>query len=98
MNTHICPTCQARIPAHAPGGLCPACLLQGADEPAAEVSMAPSLADVSAAFPRLEIVRLIGHGGMGFVYQARQPELDRMVALKLLSPTLRTDPAFEERT
>ena len=32
-----------------------------------------------------------------YVYQARQPELDRTVALKILSPALRRDPAFEER-
>lgn len=97
MNAKTCPICQTPIPGHAPGGLCPACVLRGADEPAQEHSEGPSLEEVAAAFPKLEILRLIGHGGMGFVYQARQPDLDRMVALKILSPALRRDPAFEER-
>jgi serine/threonine protein kinase len=34
---------------------------------------------------------------MGFVYQVRQPNLDRTVALKILSPELGRDPAFAER-
>src|SRR5437868_75642 len=33
---------------------------------------------------RFEIVRLLGEGGMGAVYQARQVAMDRMVALKLI--------------
>jgi serine/threonine protein kinase len=72
-------------------------LLRDADEATGEAGDAPSLAEVAAAFPRLEVLRLLGHGGMGFVYQVRQPDLDRMVALKILSPVLRRDPAFEER-
>ena len=36
-----------------------------------------------------EVVRLIAHGGMATVYEARQPALDRVVALKRLD--LRTD-------
>ena len=36
---------------------------------------------------RYEVVRLIGRGGMGIVYEAHDPELDRKIALKLLRST-----------
>jgi predicted Ser/Thr protein kinase len=52
---------------------------------------------VAPAFPNLEIVELIGVGGMGAVYRARQPKLDRWVALKLLPEGSGSDPAFGER-
>jgi serine/threonine protein kinase len=57
----------------------------------------PSLERVAKAFPHLEIRKLIGRGAMGFVYQARQPHLDRFVALKLLPDKLAHDPQFAER-
>ena len=38
----------------------------------------PSLEEVAAAFPDLEVLELIGRGGMSAVFRARQPRLNRV--------------------
>ena len=44
-----------------------------------------------------EVLALIGAGGMGEVYQARDTRLDRRVAVKVLTPELASDPEFRAR-
>src|SRR5712671_5585926 len=46
---------------------------------------------------RYELLKLIGQGGMGAVYKARDKELDRVVALKLIRPELAKNPEVLRR-
>lgn len=105
-----CPNCRLEIPANAPAGLCPVCaigLAQGkakspADLPTREFSgeqpdEVPSPEMLSRLLPQFEVEELIGVGGMGAVYRARQPKLDRPVALKIMSRKFARQPAFAER-
>jgi serine/threonine protein kinase len=50
-----------------------------------------------ALAPDLEVVRVLGHGSVASVYQAREPALKRLVAVKVLRPEVASDDTARRR-
>jgi serine/threonine protein kinase/WD40 repeat protein len=107
-----CANCGFGIPDNAPDGICPRCLISvgladalGAEslskEPVADPANQPSdpspVEFLAASLPSLEFLGLIGKGGMGTVYHAKNKSTNSFVAVKLLDVDSAKDATLPRR-
>src|SRR5262245_43304236 len=96
-SKHVpCPHCHSPIPLpedRAAEVVCPGC---GSSFRLHDAHLGTTTAEVRT-LGRFQVLERVGAGAYGEVWRARDPQLDRLVALKLLHPGLVSSPADRER-
>src|SRR5215471_8915884 len=96
----VCPKCGRALPADAPEGLCTKCLvgaLLDTGPLAGALQLAVGKSVLPRAFGPYELLEEVAHGGMGIVYRARQTQVNRVVAVKVMAAGQFAAPDFVKR-
>src|SRR5436305_312617 len=100
LSEHQCPACGTVLPGLPDSEFCPKCLLgaglatqpevgpEGTVMVSRSVKSSKGLPQPGEQFGHYQMVRLLGQGGMGVVYEAEDLESGRRVALKILGQAL----------
>ncbi|MBL7223787.1 MAG: serine/threonine protein kinase, partial [Candidatus Brocadiae bacterium] len=100
-DTVACPGCQAalRVPGNPPDGGTPIPTPESlmATEGGAPPPPGPDDPLIGTCLDEFEIRGRLGEGGMGVVYEAWQPSLERSVAIKVLPRSISSDQRFIDR-
>ena len=71
---------------------------EGPNDPGASIEPdEESTLPAGARLGKYQIVRLLGAGGMGSVYEAQHTEIGKRVAIKTLSPAVAAIPGARQR-
>jgi eukaryotic-like serine/threonine-protein kinase len=82
-----CPRCGGLLSKAGPlGGACPRCMIELGAETEPGAWAVSDIAPTPSVVGRYRILRLIGEGGMGAVYEAEQEHPRRIIALKVIKP------------